>query len=210
VLKMWDNMTPREQAVYPPAIRELLNPGALRDMLASFAACILNSRTNFPFPLRNWPALHEHIYKHVSPLSMVTSINREWCFSVLKAFILRVPSATTTNPQPQPPHLEPHAHPAHIQGNYHVELDTLSSVLVVASGSMQVTDFSKRQQKRGKALEHEVKNWYPEKVRFDPPNPDPDPDPDPIPNPNPNPNPHRDHSPHPIPDRPEGAESTRA
>ena len=45
--------------------------GELRYKLSAFGAGEINPKTGYPFPLRHFEGLHEHIYRSVSPLCKV-------------------------------------------------------------------------------------------------------------------------------------------
>ena len=130
----WDGLSPQERAMYPPKLRDLLEPGELRRALDAFSRCEINARTGRPHSLRRWKALHEHVYAFCGVLFKTTSIDREWAFSVVKCYILR--------------------------GNYHVGLERLSiQVIIAAIGSIPMGSMGPEQLRRGKELQQRVANW---------------------------------------------------
>ena len=89
VMCLWDESSESDRLEFPTPIQNLLAPGGhLRAQLEEFARGTINDKSGFPFPLRHWPELHEHMYKWISPLCKVTSIDREQKFSILKCYIL--------------------------------------------------------------------------------------------------------------------------
>ena len=89
LIALWKKLPEREKSAHPHHLRTLLNPGPLRVALEEFSEGNINPLTGYPFPLRKWPPLHEHIYAFCGPLFKATAIDNEWAFSVLSAFLNR-------------------------------------------------------------------------------------------------------------------------
>lgn len=136
VVEEWDALPTEEQFKFPQGICDLMRKGSdLRNAFEVFCLGEINPLTGFPFSLRHFADLHQHFYAHVSPLMQITSINREWAFSVLKCFILR--------------------------GNYRASLLRFLNALIVASGSHAiVTQMGRTEMKEARALRHKLANWY--------------------------------------------------
>ena len=139
LLSLWDELSVAEQEAHPPHTIALLAAGPLRDALEAFSEGEITPRTGFPFPLRNWPELHEHIYGFCGPLSKCTSIDMEWAFSIIGIFVRR--------------------------GNYNAGMYRLGYELLRASGCLDRVDSMTREDvKQARALQRRLESWRDEKT----------------------------------------------
>lgn len=80
---LFDELSDDDRASCPPMLSALLTKGGdLRVMLEEFCRGDVNPKTGWPWPLRRWQRLHEHMYAFCGVLFKTTSIEREWAFSV--------------------------------------------------------------------------------------------------------------------------------
>ena len=134
---IFDGLTSDERSRYPNNVRKLLENGSqLRRELDDFCKGEVNPETGWPWSLRHWKALHEHLHAFCGALMKTTSIEREWSFSVVKNYILK--------------------------GNYNVTMERLSIQIAMSAGGLQLDDITQSDRARAKELRKTVETWRPQ------------------------------------------------